>query len=160
MNGFVHGIRQTDDKSQNVADDERRLKVTAFHLLHLEHDGIGQTGNNSQHIAKHAAGSDFVEEEADNAHQCDDAGDNCTFVRFLMVKNPENQNQKDRMGKLEDNGIGSGGHFGGTDKSDAHGSGADTAENDGWIDPERMVNYPHIDQQSDEGKNTSYTADG
>ena len=63
------------------------------------------------------------------------------------------------MGKLQDNGIGSRSHFGGTDKSDAHGSRADAAEDDRRIDSERMMNQFHINQQGDEGKNTSHAAD-
>ena len=48
-----------------------------------------------------------------------------------MIKDPEDQNEKNRMSKLKDDRISSGCHLGGTDKGDAHGGRADTSEDDG-----------------------------
>lgn len=63
------------------------------------------------------------------------------------------------MRKLKDDGIGSGCHLGGTDKGDAHGSRADTAEDNSRVQPEWMMDQFHINQQGDQGKNASDAAD-
>ena len=125
-----------------------------------KYDGIKCARKNGQQVAQHAAARDAIDKEDDDADKYDNAGQNIQPPGLLVKENPEEQDDEDGRGKLEDDGVGRGGELIGIDIENHLAKHAEGPEQNLPVEDEFMVRSRHDGGNDDGGNERAAAVDG
>ena len=97
---FLHQKGQAHDGTHRGPPEDRADAVPVGHLVDHEHPGVGQPGQQGQHIPQHPARRQAVHKEEHHTPQHKHAGDQVQPSGPLPQKEDREQNDEDGGGEL------------------------------------------------------------
>ena len=148
----LHGHKgQSHHRAEYISPEDRADGVPLRHVVHHEHTGVGDPGDEGQHVPHHPASGKAVHKEEQDAAQHGRAGHQIQLSRPAPEEDGGEHHHENGGGELEDDGVGRRGHLVGDGEEDVGPTHRQSAQQDPAVHPGLVANGPQVQPDDHQG---------